>query len=249
MNEFKKAAEMIENAEHLTAFTGAGVSVESGVPPFRGSDGLWNKYDPDILDINNFFSEPEETWGYIKEIFYDFFADAEANAAHKILAGMEKQGLLQAVITQNIDNLHQEAGSTKVYEFHGNSKKLICTECGQKYDVEESIFAELPPRCSDCGGILKPDFVFFGEAIPDQASEKSYQEAETADLFLIIGTTGEVQPAAMIPFYAEENGADIIEINTKKSNYTDRITDIFLNTSAVNAMQKIAEELELQQKD
>src|SRR6056297_2507275 len=189
MNEYEKAVQLINNSSHTTAFTGAGISVESGVPPFRGEEGLWNKYDPSILDINKFYAEPEETWQHIKEIFYDFFADAEPNKAHQVLAEMEKQNLLNAVVTQNIDNLHQEAGSSRVYEFHGNSKELVCTKCGEKYPVEESIFEDMPPKCSRCGGILKPDFVFFGEAIPDKAREMSYQEAEKADLFLVIGTT------------------------------------------------------------
>ncbi len=245
MNEYQKAVQLIKNSSHTTAFTGAGISVESGVPPFRGEDGLWNKYDPSILDINKFYAEPEEIWQHIKEIFYDFFADAEPNKAHQVLAEMEKKNLLNAVVTQNIDNLHQEAGSSRVYEFHGNSKELVCTKCGEKYPVEESIFEDMPPKCSRCGGILKPDFVFFGEAIPDKAREMSYQEAEKADLFLVIGTTGEVQPAAMVPIYAKNNGAKIIEVNTKKSNFTDRITDIFLKARAAEAMQVISDELGL----
>jgi NAD-dependent deacetylase len=132
-----------------------------------------------------------------------------------------------------------------VIEFHGNSKKLVCTKCGKRYEVDESIFAVLPPKCDDCQGVLKPDFVFFGEAIPDKARELSYQEAEKADLFLVIGTTGEVYPASMIPIYAKDSGAEIIEINTKKSNFTDRITDIFLKDKASIAVQKIAEELDI----
>ncbi|MFW6001539.1 MAG: SIR2 family NAD-dependent protein deacylase [Halanaerobium sp.] len=245
MDKYKKAAQMIKDSSHITAFTGAGISVESGVPPFRGKEGLWNKYDPAILDINRFYADPEKIWGYIKEIFYDYFAEAEANPAHKALAELENQDLIKAVITQNIDNLHQEAGSKNVIEFHGNSKKLVCTKCGNRYTVDESIFAVLPPKCDDCQGVLKPDFVFFGESIPDKALDLSYQEAEKADLFLVIGTTGEVYPASMIPIYAKDSGAEIIEINTKKSNFTDRITDIFLKDKASIAVQKIAEELDI----
>lgn len=244
MNNYKKAAQLIKKSSHITAFTGAGISVESGVPPFRGKEGLWNKYDPAILDINRFYADPEKIWGYIKEIFYDYFAEAESNKAHKFLVELENKDLIKAVITQNIDNLHQEAGSENVLEFHGNSKKLICTKCGEKYPVSESIFDNLPPKCDKCQGILKPDFVFFGEAIPDRARELSYQEAENADLFLVIGTTGEVYPASMIPIYAKDKGAEIVEINTKKSNFTDRITDIFLKDKASIAVKRIAEELD-----
>ncbi len=248
MNNYIEAAKIIKKSSHITAFTGAGISVESGVPPFRGKEGLWNKYDPAILDINRFYADPEKIWGYIKEIFYDYFASAKPNIAHEFLADLENKDLIKAVITQNIDDLHQEAGSENVLEFHGNSKKLICIKCGQKYPVNESTFDNLPPKCDKCQGVLKPDFVFFGEAIPNGTRELSYQEAESADLFLIIGTTGEVYPASMIPIYAKDNGAKIIEINTKKSNYTDQITDIFLEDKASIAVKKLMKTLPFDKK-
>ena len=243
MNKYQKAAELIKNSTHTTVFTGAGVSVESGVPPFRGEKGLWNEYDPIILDLKNFYKHPAESWVTIKEIFYDYFGKAKANDAHKVIARLEKDGYVKAVITQNIDNLHQSAGSKNVFEFHGNSRDLVCTECGARYPVTEEILAELPPKCSKCGEILKPDFVFFGEAIPDRAEKLSFEEAEKADLFIVIGTTGEVQPASLIPVVARSKGAKIIEINIKKSNFTDDITDLFIQEKASTAMKKIEEVL------
>jgi NAD-dependent deacetylase len=243
MNKYQKAAELIKSSNHTTVFTGAGVSVESGVPPFRGEKGLWNEYDPIILDLKNFYKHPEDSWHTIKEIFYDYFGKAEPNEAHQVIARLEKDGYVKAVITQNIDNLHQQAGSQNIFEFHGNSRELVCTECGEKYPVTEKLLAELPPRCKKCGEILKPDFVFFGEAIPERAEKLSFEEAEKADLFIVIGTTGEVQPASLIPVVARSKGAKIIEINIKKSNFTDDITDLFIKEKASEAMKKIEKEL------
>ncbi|MGP3779367.1 MULTISPECIES: SIR2 family NAD-dependent protein deacylase [Halanaerobium] len=243
MNEYQKAADLIKHSRHVTVFTGAGVSVESGVPPFRGENGLWNEYDPIILDLKNFYKHPAESWITIKEIFYDYFGKAEPNDAHRIIARLEADGYVQAVITQNIDNLHQRAGSKNVFEFHGNSRELVCTECGEKYPVTDKILAELPPKCRKCGEILKPDFVFFGEAIPDRAEKLSFEEAEKADLFIIIGTTGEVQPASLIPVVARSKGAKIIEINIEESNFTNDITNLFIQEKASRAMKQIEAEL------
>jgi len=240
--KIKEAAELIKNSKRTVAFTGAGISVESGIPPFRGKGGLWNKFNPEFLDIKYFMSNPEKSWELIKEIFYDFFGKAQPNAAHTALAEMEKMGLLQSVITQNIDNLHQQAGNTEVYEFHGNSRNLVCLGCSKLFSVSEIDLTHLPPRCNECGGLLKPDFVFFGEPIPEPANSKSFDEAFNADVFLVIGTTGEIMPASMIPFQAHKNGKKIIEVNIKPSNYTD-IADVFLQGRATDVMQQLLLEL------
>jgi NAD-dependent deacetylase len=241
MNAYTQAAQLIRNARHVTAFTGAGISVESGIPPFRGENGLWNKYDPIFLDIRYFQAKPLESWRLIKEIFYDFFGEAHPNAAHYALAELEKRGKLHAIITQNIDNLHQEAGSREVYEFHGTSRELICPNCGRKTPAAQLDLSLLPPLCPFCSEILKPDFVFFGEGIPEPAFSKSLHEAETADLFLLIGTTGEIMPASQIPFLAKRNGANIIEINIAPSNYTEAISDVFIREKATAAMSALLE--------
>lgn len=240
----EKAAEIIKNAKHVTAFTGAGISVESGIPPFRGEDGLWSKFDPIFLDINYFQQKPLESWKLIKEIFYDFFGKASPNKAHYGLAEMEKAGYLHSIITQNIDNLHQQAGSKEVYEFHGNSRDLVCLNCGQKTQVKKISLETLPPKCNNCGGLLKPDFVFFGEAIPEPARSKSFRETEITDVFILIGTTGEIMPASIIPFVAKEKGVTIIEINTKRSNYTNQITDIFLQGKATEMTSNLTNKLQ-----
>lgn len=239
----KEAADLIKKAREVSAFTGAGISVESGIPPFRGKDGLWNKYDPIFIDINYFYRYPEKSWKKIKEIFYDFFGNANFNTAHSVLARMEANNLLKAVITQNIDNLHQEAGSKVVHEFHGNSQYLICTDCNSRIGANEIDLDSLPPFCPKCDHLLKPDFVFFGEPIPQDAYTASIKLANTSDVFIIIGSTGEVVPACQIPLFAKTNGAKIIEVNKERSNFTGRITDIFLQGKATEIMERIGKEL------
>ena len=241
MNNYQQAAEIIKNAQHVTAFTGAGISVESNIPPFRGENGLWNTIDPIFIDIRYFEAKPRESWAKIKEIFYDFFGQAEPNAAHLGIAELEKMGSVKATITQNIDNLHQEAGSVTVHEYHGNSRDLVCLSCGWKTPASNLDLNLLPPLCSQCNEVLKPDFIFFGEAIPEPAMSLSFTETDLADVFLIVGTTGEIMPAAQLPRIAKRNGAKIIEINIAPSAYTADITDVFLQDKATVAITKLLE--------
>jgi len=154
---------------------------------------------------------------------------------------MEKHNLLQAIITQNIDNLHQKAGNKIVYEFHGTSYKMLCTKCKRRFKSKKVHLDELPPKCIACGGLLKPDFIFFGEGIPSDAYQKSIEETEHADVFLLIGTTGLVEPAASIPYKAKYNGAVIIEVNPERTVFTEKITDIFLQGKAGEVMKQLGE--------
>ena len=241
-DKIKNAAELIQNSNHTTAFSGAGISVESGIPPFRGENGLWNKYNPSVLDLSRFYDNPTESWKIIKEIFYDFFGNVEPNKAHTVLAKMEKHNLVHSVITQNIDYLHQKAGSKAVWEFHGTSQELICISCGKKYPVADTDLSTLPPKCN-CGGILKPNFIFFGEGIPPDAYAKSMEDAKHADVFIVIGTTGEIMPASFIPEEAKANGVKIIEVNTRPSNFTNRITDIYLEGKATEIFAELEKHL------
>jgi len=240
LNEIENAIDILRQSRHLIAFCGAGISVESGIPPFRGEGGLWNKYDPDCLDLDFYLSRPSQIWGTIKEIFYDFFGEAKPNPAHYALAEMEKQGVLKSVITQNIDNLHQEAGSKAVIEYHGNSHYFVCMSCGKRYDLDDIKLNSKPPRCGKCNGLLKPDFVFFGEAIPEIASNRAFDEAEHADVVLVIGTTGEIMPACLIPRLAHQHGAKIIEINPGYSSYRYSITDIHIALKAGEVLPLLA---------
>jgi len=238
-----QAIKVIKESKHLTAFTGAGISVESGIPPFRGTNGIWNKYDPDLLELNRFFQNPEKSWLFIKEIFYNFFSDAEPNPAHLLLSNLEEKKILKSVITQNIDHLHQKAGSKNVIEFHGGSGQLICISCGKKTPALAEKLIKIPPICEYCGNILKPDFIFFGEAIPEKAYKESIKQAKISDVMLIIGTTGQVMPACRIPIIAKENGCIIIEINNETSSFTNRITDFFLQGKAGEISKIISEKM------
>lgn len=243
MNDIiKEAVQLIKSSTKITIFSGAGISVESGIPPFRGETGLWSKYDPICLDLSYYYSNTQQAWDVIKEIFYDFFGEAKPNMAHKILGEMEKAGFVQAVITQNIDNLHQEGGSKNVIEFHGNSQFFIDTVTREKYPIEQVEIGVKPP-ISKKGNLLKPDFIFFGEGIPPNAYSQSEELANTSDLFILIGTTGEIMPASMIPYTAKRNGAKIIEINPEKSNYTNQITDVYIPEKASLALSLIWEEI------
>ncbi|HFE52128.1 MAG TPA: NAD-dependent deacylase [Bacteroidetes bacterium] len=242
--EIARAALLLARARHVTAFTGAGISVESGIPPFRGPEGLWSKVDPIVLDIDYFHRHPLESWKVIKEIFFDFFGKAQPNPAHFALAELERGGIVKAVITQNIDNLHQRAGSRTVYELHGNSRFLVCEKCGTRYPVEEVSLEELPPRCPRCGTVLKPDFVFFGEQLPELDYRRAIEETEVADVFLLVGTTGEIMPASTLPVLAKRHGATIVEVNVAPSNYTESITDIFIREKASVALPALVEAIQ-----
>jgi len=244
-NLVHSASKLILKSKHAVAFTGAGISVESGIPPFRGENGLWEKYNPVFLDTNYFITYPKRSWILIKKIFYDFFGKAIPNDAHYALAEMEKNGYLKSIITQNIDNLHQLSGSKKVLEFHGTSRTLTCINCNTNYK-SKGLTEVLPPYCSKCGGLLKPDFVFFGEPIPKIIHDNCIKETSFADVFILIGTTGEIMPASMIPFFAKRNGAKIIEINITKSKYTDSIVDIFLKGKASIILNKLRNNLGLE---
>jgi NAD-dependent deacetylase len=241
-NDITHAASLIRRATYLTAFTGAGISVESGIPPFRGAGGLWNTYDPRMLELDYFLAHPGTAWPMIREIFYEHFGTAKPNRAHEVLAAWEALGRLKTLITQNIDNLHYLAGSRNIVEFHGNSRLLVCLGCSQRVEAAPSLLEKLPPMCP-CGGVYKPDFIFFGEGIPQSAHARSQDAARRTDVMLVVGSTGEVYPAAMVPRWASEAGAKIIEINPEPSEFTASVSDIHLPMKAAEAFRLIEEEL------
>ncbi len=234
-----QSVDYINKSKVIVAFTGAGVSAESNIPTFRDDDGIWQKYNPQLLEINHFMANPADSWKVIKQIFYDKFANANPNDAHYAFMELERMGKLRSIITQNIDNLHQKSGSKNVIEFHGNSNKLVCTNCHQGYAIGEIDLNKDIPRCPKCFGILKPDFVFFGESIDQKIHNLAAREAQLCDLMIIVGTSGEVFPAALIPENAKFYGAKIIEINTKPSNYTNSLVDIFIEGKASRILKEI----------
>jgi NAD-dependent deacetylase len=232
------AADLLRAARCAIAFTGAGISAESGVPTFRGSGGIWDQYDERHLELGYFKAEPALAWATIRALFYAFARPFEPNDAHRVLAAWERDGLLDFTITQNIDGLHRRAGSERLAEFHGATTQLACLRCGERALATEEALAELPPRCG-CGGVYKPDFVFFGEGIPEKAYRDSVAAAERADLCLIVGSTGTVYPAASLPRMIKARGGSIIEINPESSEFSDDIVDIALPLGASEALRAL----------
>lgn len=239
MDSIERAAKIIRDARRGIALTGAGISVESGIPDFRSAGGLWSKYDPmEYATISAFRANPEKVWQMLREM-EELVVNARPNPAHYAMARLEEMGKLVAVITQNIDNLHQMAGSKDVIEYHGNSATLSCLRCGMRYTREEKQ-AEQIPRCR-CSMVLKPDVVFFGEPIPVDAMQRSFKLAASCDLLLIVGTSAVVSPANTIPGVAKQAGAKIIEVNLEPTHLTDSITDVFVKGRAGEVLPKIVE--------
>jgi len=239
-----QAAKIILDAELTLALTGAGISVESGIPDFRSAGGLWSKYAPEeYATIDAFQRNPKKVWNMLRDMETLIFS-ARPNRAHLGMGELEQMGLLHSIITQNVDNLHQAGGSRNVIEYHGNSSVLLCMGCEKRYSAEEKK-GEFPPRC-ECGEILKPDIVFFGESIPVEALDRSFLLAASAKVLMVVATSAVVSPANSIPGIAKQNGAKIIEINKERTHLTDSLTDLFLHGDAgkiieglVNAVERI----------
>jgi len=240
----KKAVQDLAEAKMVTALTGAGASIESGIPPFRGKGGLWEKFDPmEVAHIDSFLQDPVKVWNLLIKDMKDVLDRAVPNDCHKGLAKLEQLGILQTVITQNIDGLHQLAGNTDVIEFHGTFAWQRCMECNAHLETRRVDMSAIPPRCQ-CGGILRPNAVFFGEMIPQEALWRSRQVATDCDVMLVIGTSGVVQPAALMPVVAKESGAKIIEINPDSTLLTDDISDYLIKGSAGEVMNRILAQFE-----
>jgi len=235
----RRAAEDLAAAGNVAALTGAGISIESGIPPFRGKGGLWERFDPmEFAHIDALMRDPAKVWKVLVREMKEIVDCAKPNDGHKGLAKLEAQDKLNTIITQNIDGLHQAAGNTDVIEYHGTFVWQRCMDCSKKYETRKVDTSEIPPRC-ECGGILRPDAVFFGETIPAEAMWRSRQAATDCDLMLVVGTSAVVQPAAMIPVIAKDNGAKIVEINPERTPLTDEISDYLIMGEAGEVMNRI----------
>lgn len=222
---------LLNNSKHCIALTGAGISTLSGIKDFRGKNGI-NKSMPGekIFDLELFYQNPAFYYEHTRNFIYNLH-DKEANAVHKKLADWEKQGKLKAIITQNIDLLHQKAGSKNVIEIHGSPALHHCINCYKEYtyeDVCEQLFSPSPtssssvPRCDACGAVLKPDITFYGEGLPEKAIDNAVRECQQCDLMLILGTSLVVYPAASLPEIALENGAKLVIVNEQATHLDDR---------------------------
>lgn len=208
-----RLVERLSQARNLTVLTGSGVSQESGVPTFRGEDGLWERYRVEELATRQAFeAHPELVWRW-----YDYrrqlIADVGPNDAHHALARLERGSAQFTLVTQNIDGLHRRAGSADPVELHGNIWRARCTREQTSYDLPDSPLTEIPPRCPKCGSLLRPDVVWFGEPLPSSAYERADEAARTCDAMLVVGTSAMVRPAASLPLVAKHNGAMVVEIN------------------------------------
>ena len=242
-----EAAESIARSRLTIALTGAGISVESGIPDFRSSAGLWSRYDPaEYATITAFRQNPEKIWDMLREMDA-LVSRARPNAAHLGMGELERMGYLHCIITQNVDNLHQAGGAKNVIEYHGNSSTLSCLKCGSQYSAGEKR-GEQVPRC-ECGRVLKPDVVFFGEEIPVEALNKSFQMASLSEALMVVGTSAVVSPANTIPSIAKERGAKIIEINLEPTHLTESITDIFLQGEAGEVIMALLQEVKTRARD
>jgi NAD-dependent protein deacetylase/lipoamidase len=228
----QQTAEALLQARSAVALTGAGISIESGIPPFRGPGGLWEKMDPmAVAHIDAFRRNPKKVWNLLLQGMQALLTAAQPNDGHLGLARLEQWGCLRSVITQNVDGLHQAAGSRDVIEFHGTFAWQRCMDCGRRCETGRVDLSKIPPRCP-CGGIYRPDCVFFGEMIPPQHLTRSQQLADGCDVLLVVGTSATVQPAAMIPLLAKENGAQVIEINPEPTPLTGRVSNYLIQGGA-----------------
>ncbi len=247
MNEdLDRLADAIRRAGSTVALTGAGVSTASGIPDFRGDGGIWNaEFDPADFRIERLLSDPAGFWIDRLELHETMFPDEiEPNAAHGSLAAMESRGWLDAVITQNTDGLHGEAGSERVFELHGNAERVVCMDCGRKGEadpVRERVRdGEHPPRC-ECGGLLKPDVVLFGESLPEAILAEARRRAEESDVFLAVGSSLTVEPAASLPRAAARSGS-LAVCNLDPTPYDER-ADVVLHEDVTEALPALAERL------
>lgn len=237
-----EAARVIRKSRRVVALTGAGISVDSGIPAFRGTQGLWEKYDPmEYAHIGALRRDPKKVWQMLLEL-HACVEGAQPNPAHLGLAQLEDMGHLRAVITQNIDNLHQEAGSRRVIEFHGSSRRMACLVCDARLPSKEVSLREIPPLCA-CGGTLKPDVVFFGEPIPWRALIEANEESKHCQVMMVVGTSALVAPACDMPYLAKDYGACVIEINTEETPLTHSVTDIFLEGRAGELLKRLVEHI------
>lgn len=226
---FESIKDQIKNVKKIVFVTGAGISQESGIPTFRGKDGLWRNYDAMKLStIDAFYDNPRLVWEWYNERRKNIFS-AHPNNGHKAIAELEKLRDV-VVLTQNIDGLHQKAGSSKVLELHGSIVKIKCTVCDFK-DDRMTDFSESPPLCK-CGNILRPDVVWFGEVLPQDVWQKAIIHANQCDLMIIAGTSLAVSPANTLPMYAKQNNALLIEINPENTEMSSEMDLVIRNTSA-----------------
>lgn len=224
-----RLADAVDDAETAVAFTGAGISTPSGVPDFRGEDGLWQRFDPDAFTRRRLEEDPAGFWRTWRDIADAIgVEDVEPNAAHRAVAELVEAGVLEAVVTQNADGLHQAAGTPDdaVVELHGSAERVICRDCRQRQARTAVALDDPPPDCPDCGGTLEPDVVLFGDPLPAYPLHRAHALAERSGCFLVVGSSLAVQPAARLPDRALETGATLAVVNRDPTPVDDRASHV-----------------------
>jgi len=247
----ERAAELLATRGPVVVFTGAGVSTESGIPDFRSTTGLWARYDPDDFSFQNFLGSEDgrrRYWALGRELYATIRA-AAPNAAHHAIAELDRLGLLDCVITQNIDNLHQRAGTApeKVIELHGNATRARCLGCGVAYtrdELQERLEAGEPvPGCGACGGIIKPHTILFGEPMPGREVRLAEERARAAGSFVVVGSSLVVYPAAYMPVYARQSGARLVIVNLVPTHF-DHLADVVIPGKAGEVMARLVAQIQ-----
>ena len=249
--DIERAGRLILASKYVVGLTGAGVSVESGIRPFRGPGGLWTEFgEPPMDDYQRFLANPKERWeqrvkrgGYDKE-FHKVLETAKPNPAHYALAELEELGVLRYLISQNIDNLHRAAGSEKLAEIHGNFSKLRCLQCCSRYEREEISVETLPPSCPRCGGMIKGDVVVFGEPIPLDVLKICEEETSKSDCMLLVGTSAFVYPAAGFPQAVKRRGGALIEVDPYETGLTS-FCDVSLRGKAGEIVPRLLDYIKI----
>ncbi|HPQ44469.1 MAG TPA: NAD-dependent deacylase [Syntrophales bacterium] len=243
---YDEIADLIKGAKKIVAFTGAGISTESGIPDFRSPTGIWAKFNPADFTYDKYLVDPEVrrlTWLRYRGMKA---WEIEPNAAHYALVELEGMGKLDCIITQNIDGLHQKAGSSedKVIELHGTARQVTCLECNKRWPFEEILgwmeAGDDDPHCDECGGLLKAATISFGQAMPVKETREAEERARDCDLFIVIGSSLVVYPAAYMPVFALESGAPLVIINREKTPM-DHSATVVVNAGAGDTMSAIME--------
>ncbi|SFL49056.1 NAD-dependent deacetylase [Halogranum rubrum] len=249
-DHIETVADALLTADTVVALTGAGMSTASGIPSFRGDDGIWRtQFDPDDFDIRRLDADPAGFWRDRLDLHEAMFAaNPEPNAAHDALAALERTGVLDTVVTQNTDGLHAAAGTESLLELHGNAHRVVCRSCGHRSDAADARQrvrdGEVPPRCSDCGGVLKPDVVLFGEMLPRETLQAARRLARDSDVFLAIGSSLTVEPAASLPGLAAGGGM-LVLVNLDETPYSGR-ADVDLRADVTDVLPRLVDTVERQ---
>jgi len=241
LHTIQSIKDKIIDLDKIVFLTGAGISKESGIPTFRGSEGLWRQYDPTKLaSISGFYEDPKLVWEFYKsrqELIYD----CSPNLGHSSIANFEKTKKSSCILTQNIDGLHERAGSNNIVELHGNILKIKCTNCNFKDKLKERLKDDsLPPICTICENVLRPSIILFGEPLEQHVWEKAEQVSNNCDIMFIVGTSLNVGPVNQLPLYAKRNNAILVEVNPEPTIFTD-LMDYSIQGSATAILPQLLE--------